>query len=397
MDVSDNASSEEDEVFYTPGTENLLLCRKAILSDSLRRARGRITAQKSATRDPIKLLRHRRNINRALGAYELLGSQTVSAVTRTLSSLRVSSSLGLFACGSWDGSLSVLSTNELQTKIRVQAHLEKVGGLDWNGSVVVSGGQDGTIHQWRLDVSDAVKMEASTIAQAHPERITSTTYHPTGDYVASTSFDQTWKLWDARTNQQLLAQEGHSKAVLGGCFQPDGSIYVSGGQDAMTRVWDLRSGRCLATLGGHAQAVHSVDFSPNGHHLATASADGLVKVWDLRTMGGISVSELATIPAHTKLVSCVRFYRGSAPRFSQPVADELDTNAECVDPSGTFLVTSSFDNTVSVWLADNWVKVCSLEGHTDKVTACDVDADGTILSCGWDRNVRVWGPAERST
>ena len=393
----DEMSEEEDddnEVFYTPGLESLLICSKHIHHDSLKRASQRIKAQSEATKDPIKLLKHRRNINSRLKTFELLGSQVVPAVTRTISSIRASPYGGILACGSWDGTVSILNQEDLKTKIQRTGHLEKVGSIDWGPeNTFVSGGQEGNINQWKLDLSDDT-MEAATIERAHGERITSTLYHPTFDYIASTSFDQTWKLWDANTHEELLFQEGHSKLVLCGAFQPDGSIFCSGSQDAMARLWDLRSGRCISTLQGHAQAIHSIDFSPNGYHMATASADCLVKVWDLRKITPNNSNEIFTIPAHTKLVSCVRFFHGT--RFpgalSQEVTDENDNAGEILDPSGSYLVTSSYDGLVNVWSADNWIKVCSLRGHTDKVMSCDVNGDGSsIYSCGWDKNIRVWG------
>ena len=393
----DEMSEEEDddnEVFYTPGPESLLICRKNILHDSLKRASQRIKAQSEATKDPIKLLKHRRNINSRLKTFELLGSQVVPAVTRTISSIRASPYGGILACGSWDGTVSILNQEDLKTKIQRTGHLEKVGSIDWGPeNTFVSGGQEGNINQWKLDLSGDT-MEAATIERGHGERITSTLYHPTFDYIASTSFDQTWKLWDANTHEELLFQEGHSKLVLCGAFQPDGSIFCSGSQDAMARLWDLRSGRCISTLQGHAQAIHSIDFSPNGYHMATASADCLVKVWDLRKITPNNSNEIFTIPAHTKLVSCVRFFHGT--RFpgalSQEVSAENDNAGEILDSSGSYLVTSSYDGLVNVWSADNWIKVCSLRGHTDKVMSCDVNGDGSsIYSCGWDKNIRVWG------
>lgn len=396
----DDMSEEEDddnEVFYTPGPERLLLSRKNILHDSLKRASKRIQAQSEATKDPIKLLKHRRNINARLKTFELLGSQVVPGITRTLSSVRTSPYGGVLACGSWDGTVCILSQDDLKTKVQKIGHLEKVGSIDWGPeNTLVSGGQEGSINQWKLDLSDeaAPVMEAATIERAHGERITSTLYHPTFDYIASTSFDQTWKLWDANTQEELLVQEGHSKLVLCGAFQPDGSIFCSGGQDAMARLWDMRSGRCISTLQGHAQAIHSVDFSPNGYHMATASADCLVKVWDLRKITPSNSSEIFTIPAHTKLVSCVRFFHGTSfpGALAQEVTDENDGASEMLDSSGSYLVTSSYDGLVNVWLADNWIKVCSLRGHTDKIMSCDVNGDGSsIYSCGWDKNIRVWG------
>lgn len=52
--------------------------------------------------------------------------------------------------------------------------------------------------------------------------------HPSGDYIASASFDTTWRLWDAETTQELLLQEGHSKEVYSVEFQNDGSLVASG-------------------------------------------------------------------------------------------------------------------------------------------------------------------------
>lgn len=53
-------------------------------------------------------------------------------------------------------------------------------------------------------------------------------FHPSGDYVASASFDTTWRLWDIKTSKELMQQEGHSKEVFTVEFQDDGALIVSG-------------------------------------------------------------------------------------------------------------------------------------------------------------------------
>ena len=53
-------------------------------------------------------------------------------------------------------------------------------------------------------------------------------FHPSGAYLGSASFDGTWRLWDVRTNQELLIQEGHSKEVYALAFQDDGALVASG-------------------------------------------------------------------------------------------------------------------------------------------------------------------------
>jgi WD40 repeat protein len=55
---------------------------------------------------------------------------------------------------------------------------------------------------------------------------------------------------------------------------------------------------------GHLKSVLGIDFSPNGYHIATGSEDNTIKIWDLRHRNCVY-----TIPAHTNLVSKVKFQR----------------------------------------------------------------------------------------
>lgn len=119
--------------------------------------------------------------------------------------------------------------------------------------------------------------------KGHADRICRVAFHPSGDYVASASFDTSWRLWDVTTAKELLLQEGHSKEVYSVEFQDDGALVASGsvlspppkdlpnlvssGLDAIGRVWDLRTGRTAMVLDGHVQAIFGIAFSPNGRVL----------------------------------------------------------------------------------------------------------------------------------
>jgi U4/U6 small nuclear ribonucleoprotein PRP4 len=89
-------------------------------------------------------------------------------------------------------------------------------------------------------------------------------FHPSGLYVASASFDTTWRLWDVTTAREILLQESRSKEVYSVDFQDDGALVASGGLDAIGRVWDLRTGRTAMVLDGHVKAIYALSFSPNG-------------------------------------------------------------------------------------------------------------------------------------
>ena len=61
-------------------------------------------------------------------------------------------------------------------------------------------------------------------------------FQPSGNYVASASFDTTWRLWDVTTSQELLLQEGHSKEVYSVDFQDDGALVASGSVIIVTPI-----------------------------------------------------------------------------------------------------------------------------------------------------------------
>jgi hypothetical protein len=63
-------------------------------------------------------------------------------------------------------------------------------------------------------------------------------------------------------------------------WNPTGNRIASGSSDNSAKVWDAATGQELLTLQGHTDTVWSVDWSPDGRRLATASQDGTIRVWD---------------------------------------------------------------------------------------------------------------------
>jgi WD40 repeat protein len=63
-------------------------------------------------------------------------------------------------------------------------------------------------------------------------------FSPDGSRLATSGHDQTVKLWDTGSGQELLILRGHSSEVLGVAFSPDGQFIASFGTDRTVRLWD---------------------------------------------------------------------------------------------------------------------------------------------------------------
>lgn len=206
-----------------------------------------------------------------------------------------------------------------------------------------------------------------------------------GDYLASASFDGTWRLWDVARAQELMLQEGHSREVYAIDFQGDGALVASGGLDAIGRVWDTRTGRTAMVLDGHAREILGLAFAPNGYQLVSTSGDDTARVWDLRML-----RSLYTIPAHHSSVADVRFFH--AAESSLPSMDEDGSDTHSLSRSGLYFATAGYDGLVKIWSADDWQLVKSLRGDAGKVMSVDISSDGQYVASGeWARTFKLWG------
>ncbi|MCH7919763.1 MAG: hypothetical protein IIC50_17475 [Planctomycetes bacterium] len=71
---------------------------------------------------------------------------------------------------------------------------------------------------------------------------------------------------------------GHTTGVRSVAFSPDGTRVLTGSRDETAKLWDAETGQEIRTFLGHTGWVFSVAFSPDGTRVLTGSRDHTAKL-----------------------------------------------------------------------------------------------------------------------
>ena len=159
-----------------------------------------------------------------------------------------------------------------------------------DGARLASGSWDETVRLWDVATGEEIRQLKDSTNWA-----TSVAFSPDGTRLASGSLDDTARLWDVATGNEIRRFEGHTDWVESVAFSPDGTRLASGSKDETVRLWDVATGDEVRRLEGHTYVVFSVAFSPDGTRLASGSGDKSVRLW--RVTSPVSIVEVAELPA----------------------------------------------------------------------------------------------------
>ncbi len=246
----------------------------------------------------------------------------------------------------------------------------------------------------------SAKIRERRVFIGHNNSVTSVSFSPNGQMIATASIDKTAKLWDLQGNC-LVTFTGHNDWVLSVTFSPNGQMIATASDERTAKLWDLQ-GNCLKTFTGHRDWVTSVSFSPSQDTIATTSRDNTAKLWDLQG------NCLVTFTGHSDSVNSVSFsptQEAIATASSDKIAKLWDLEGNCLvtftghndsvwsvsfSPKGEEIVTASFDTTAKLWdLQGNCL--VTFTGHDDSVNSVSFSPTGdTIATASQDGTAKLW-------
>ncbi|MGD1804144.1 NACHT and WD repeat domain-containing protein, partial [Dapis sp. BLCC M126] len=294
------------------------------------------------------------------------------------------------------------STLALRERNRLQGHQGFVNSVAFNhdGTKIVSGSNDNTVRVWDANTGEQIGKPLQ-----HQDKVNSVAFNHDGTKIVSGSFDKTVRVWDANTGEQISKPLQHWDWVWSVAFNHDGTKIVSGSFDNTVRVWDADTGEQIGKPLQHQDWVLSVAFNHDGTKIVSGSNDNTVRVWDANTGEQIGkplqhqdkVNSVAFNHDGTKIVSgsfdnTVRVWDAdTGEQIGKPLQHQDWVLSVAFNHDGTKIVSGSNDNTVRVWDANTGEQIGKPLQHQDKVNSVAFNHDGTkIVSGSFDNTVRVW-------
>jgi WD40 repeat protein/tRNA A-37 threonylcarbamoyl transferase component Bud32 len=269
-----------------------------------------------------------------------------------------------------------------------------------NTPTFASSSLDDTIKVWNINTGELLFNMTG-----HNRGVNTIAISPDGRTLVSGSDDYTVRVWSYLNGALLGALTGHSRDVNAVAISPDGKLLVSGGEDRTIRLWSTNTGALLKTLAEVAGMIKAIAISPDGKLLASGGLDNKVKLWSLRTgeylqtfIGHLNpVHAIAFTPDGQTLITgskdkTIRLWNIQTGELLRTLTEHIrDVNTLAITPNGRVLISGSSDSTIKLWNLATCKVIATWADHTDTVNSIAISPDAKFLISGSsDKTVKLW-------
>ena len=205
--------------------------------------------------------------------------------------------------------------------------------------------------------------------------------------------------------EELLALSGHDDVVT--CIKYlENNKLASSSCDNTVKIWDLESGDCLSTLEGHSLEINILCILSN-NRLASGSDDNTVKIWDLETYECLETMEEENSPIYSLIEAqgllIAGLLNGYAIIWNAEHYIHINTihahfkRVTCLlELSDIHFASASEDHTIKIWDIEDFtvpLMICTLS-HLGPVNDLKLMKNGNLISVSKDNSIKIWDSIE---
>jgi len=245
-----------------------------------------------------------------------------------------------------------------------------------NGTMILTGGRDGTIRLWTFLARKFI---------GHSDAISHVAFSPDGKYILSGGLDRTVRLWDVLSGSEVRQFAGSIFDIYHVAFAPDGKYVAAGGKDGATRIWETSTGSLLRQVpppetwdSATSSTIWSIAFAPDGKTLLTADEEGNIIAWDV--LSGARNLLYTPLDSQANLSGGSRYWNNT---------QIFDLN---FSPNGGYVLSAANDTTARLWLPEQGKDIRWFVGETlAGVYSAAMTADHRYVATGGvDRVARLF-------
>lgn len=241
-------------------------------------------------------------------------------------------------------------------------------------TVLVSGSRDKTLMLWKLTPDEENEHEFGIPMRSltgHNHFVTDLTISNDNNYVISSSWDKTLRLWDIRFGRCLERFVGHTKEIHTVCFSADNRQIFSGGSERDIRIWNtLGDCKVKSDHYNHTNWVSKVRYSSSvkNSYYASVGRDGRLKIWN-----GI-FKLYASIKAHENYI-----------------------NALALSTNGQYIATGGKDKTVKIWDYNDLKEPAQVYKTDSEVNDLSFNSKYQWIAGALDNKLFIWDISSKDT
>lgn len=295
---------------------------------------------------------------------------------------------------------------DLNTLTEVSADYEEIHGVFFNdiSKVVFSskGNLVGVVSEgYNIVVKSVISPFVYKIFKESNQRIGDISYSPDGKYLVAANREEPFDLsiWDIENEKIVHKLSGHSDSVFSVAYGYEGDFVASSSYDSTIRIWDTGTGNCIKIFDARSidkdrshAPVGAVALSPNNEYIVGGLYSGEVVIWDFKSKdivhilnNSLPIRNISFSPKGDKIVVGGVYQEAKVWDIqSGDVVLTLKGHTKCINsviytPDGSHILSVSDDNTIICWDAETGDRVWQVLNIDRPITSIAVNNEGTYV------------------